>query len=109
MLFLPVLQDIYQTSPDIHQNANKILPHFTQGLKNALDSADLSYEIAEGEGAFYGPKIEFHVEDSLKRRWQCGTVQVDFFQPDNFDLHYITPTGNKQFVFSPRWRHYIEV
>ena len=61
-----------------------------KALKNALDKAGIKYaSIAEGEGAFYGPKIEFHIEDSMKRSWQCGTVQIDFFQPENFDLSYI--------------------
>jgi len=67
-----------------------------QALKNALDKAGIKYEIAEGEGAFYGPKIEFHILDSMKRSWQCGTVQVDYAQPENFDLSYIAPSGTKE-------------
>jgi threonyl-tRNA synthetase len=65
-------------------------------LKNALDKAGKTYTIYEGEGAFYGPKIEFGIEDSLKRVWQCGTMQIDFFQPENFDLSYISSEGIKE-------------
>jgi threonyl-tRNA synthetase len=61
----------------------------TDALKNGLESAGLKYEINEGEGAFYGPKIEFHIKDAMEREWQCGTVQVDFFLPQNFELEYI--------------------
>lgn len=67
----------------------------TQALKNALEKAGISYEIAEGDGAFYGPKIEFQILDSMKRSWQCGTIQIDFNQPENFDLTYVTSQGTK--------------
>lgn len=63
------------------------------GLKNALDAAGLPYTLQEGEGAFYGPKIEVKVKDSMDREWQCGTVQLDFFQGQNFDLSYIGSDG----------------
>lgn len=65
-------------------------------LKNALTKAGIPFEIAEGEGAFYGPKIEFHILDSMKRSWQCGTIQVDYAQPENFDLSYIASSGAKE-------------
>lgn len=65
----------------------------TEALKKALDTLGRPYEIKEGEGAFYGPKIEIVIQDSMGRSWQCGTVQVDFFQPENFDLHYVAPSG----------------
>ncbi|MFH0898090.1 MAG: threonine--tRNA ligase [bacterium] len=61
----------------------------TQALKNALDRRDLEYTIQEGEGAFYGPKIEFLLTDTMGREWQCGTVQIDFNLPINFDIEYI--------------------
>ncbi|HSC24793.1 MAG TPA: threonine--tRNA ligase [Candidatus Babeliales bacterium] len=67
-----------------------------KALKNALETAGKTYTIYEGEGAFYGPKIEFGIEDSLKRIWQCGTMQIDFFQPENFDLSYISSEGIKE-------------
>ncbi|HZW61591.1 MAG TPA: threonine--tRNA ligase [Candidatus Babeliales bacterium] len=68
----------------------------TDALKSALDKAGVSYGIKEGEGAFYGPKIEFHIHDSMERSWQCGTIQVDFNFPANFDLTYITSAGTKE-------------
>lgn len=68
----------------------------TNALINGLKAEQYAYEIAEGEGAFYGPKIEFHLLDSMGRSWQCGTIQVDFFQPENFDLSYISTEGKKE-------------
>ncbi len=68
----------------------------TDTLKKALDKAHVPYAIKEGEGAFYGPKIEFHIQDSMERSWQCGTIQVDFNQPENFDLTYVTSAGTKE-------------
>lgn len=62
-------------------------------LKEALKASGVEYEINEGDGAFYGPKIDFTVEDSMGREWQCGTIQLDFFQPENFDLSYVSPDG----------------
>jgi len=67
----------------------------TNGLKNALDDLGLSYAINEGDGAFYGPKIDFHLEDSLKRTWQCGTIQLDFQLPQRFEAEYIGEDGKK--------------
>jgi threonyl-tRNA synthetase len=58
-------------------------------LKKALEKSGFAYEINEGEGAFYGPKIEMHIKDAMGREWQCGTIQVDFFLPQNFSLEYI--------------------
>jgi threonyl-tRNA synthetase len=67
----------------------------TDALKEALTKENIPFEIYEGEGAFYGPKIEFRIEDTMGRMWQCSTVQVDFFMPENFDLSYITSEGTK--------------
>lgn len=67
----------------------------TNGLKNALDDLNLPYVINEGDGAFYGPKIDFHLEDSLKRTWQCGTIQLDFQLPQRFDAEYVGEDGKK--------------
>ena len=63
-------------------------------LASALEAADIPYEVATGEGAFYGPKIDLHVRDAIGRRWQLSTFQIDFAQPENFDLSYTT-TENK--------------
>lgn len=66
-----------------------------ESLKGALEEAGLPYKINEGDGAFYGPKIDFHLEDSLGRTWQCGTIQLDFQLPQRFDLEYIGSDGEK--------------
>ncbi len=68
----------------------------TEGLKGALEKLGLPYTINEGDGAFYGPKIDFHLEDSLGRTWQCGTIQLDFQMPLNFGLEYVDEKGEKQ-------------
>ncbi len=67
----------------------------TNGLKNALEDLGLSYIINEGDGAFYGPKIDFHLEDSIGRTWQCGTIQLDFQLPQRFEAEYIGADGAK--------------
>lgn len=66
------------------------------GLKVALELCGRDYAVNEGDGAFYGPKIDFHLKDSLNRTWQCGTIQLDFQLPKNFDLSYIDEKGEKQ-------------
>jgi threonyl-tRNA synthetase len=65
----------------------------TSGLKNALDESGLSYRINEGDGAFYGPKIDIHIRDALGRSWQCGTVQLDMALPEKFALEYVDSDG----------------
>ncbi len=67
----------------------------TDGLKNALDDLKLPYIVNEGDGAFYGPKIDFHLEDSIGRTWQCGTIQLDFQLPQRFEAEYIGEDGNR--------------
>jgi threonyl-tRNA synthetase len=65
----------------------------TNSLRNALDVKKQAYKINEGDGAFYGPKIDFHVRDSLKRSWQCATIQLDFAMPEKFELEYVGQDG----------------
>ena len=67
----------------------------TSALKNALKDNRMAYDINEGDGAFYGPKIDFKLKDALKRKWQCATIQCDFTLPERFDLSYIGPDGEK--------------
>jgi threonyl-tRNA synthetase len=67
----------------------------TTALTEALDTFDFSYKINEGDGAFYGPKIDFKLKDCLNRSWQCATIQCDFVLPERFDLNYIGEDGNK--------------
>ncbi|MFA6106772.1 MAG: threonine--tRNA ligase [Patescibacteria group bacterium] len=68
----------------------------TAGLKEALDSAGREYKINEGDGAFYGPKIDIHIKDAIGRTWQCGTIQLDMNMPERFDLHYIDSDGTEK-------------
>ena len=67
-----------------------------ESLKEALEEKKLPYTINEGDGAFYGPKIDFHLEDAIGRTWQCGTIQLDFQLPENFDLTYVDENGERQ-------------
>jgi len=67
----------------------------TDALRNALEDLELDYIVNEGDGAFYGPKIDFHLEDSLGRTWQCGTIQLDFQMPQRFDMEYIGADDEK--------------
>ena len=67
----------------------------TESLKKSLTELDIPFATAEGEGAFYGPKIDLHVKDAIGRRWQLSTIQVDFAQPDNFDIEYVDNNNKK--------------
>lgn len=64
-------------------------------LRDAMDAIGVSYIVNEGDGAFYGPKLDFHLEDSLGRTWQCGTIQLDMQMPQRFDINYVGPDGEK--------------
>ena len=68
-------------------------------LTEALDRQGREYQLHPGDGAFYGPKIDFHVTDALRRSWQCGTCQLDFFMPERFGLTYV---GRRQRAITPR-------
>ena len=83
------------TRPEDSMGSDEDWEAATEGLKNALDEMGLPYVINEGDGAFYGPKIDFHLEDSLGRTWQCGTIQLDFQMPQRFDIHYVGTDGEK--------------
>ena len=83
------------TRPDDSLGTDEQWERATNGLKNALDTIGKKYKINEGDGAFYGPKIDFHLEDCLGRTWQCGTIQLDFQMPERFDLTYIGEDGEK--------------
>jgi threonyl-tRNA synthetase len=67
----------------------------TKALRSALEESELPYQVNQGEGAFYGPKIDVKLQDALKREWQCATIQVDFAMPERFDLSYIGADGDK--------------
>ncbi|MBQ6933937.1 MAG: threonine--tRNA ligase [Clostridia bacterium] len=84
------------TRPENSMGSDADWENAENGLKNALESLGLPYVINEGDGAFYGPKIDFHLRDSLGRTWQCGTIQLDFQLPQNFELVYNDENNVKQ-------------
>ncbi len=83
------------TRPEKSIGSNEMWELSTAGLKEALDAKGINYKINEGDGAFYGPKIDFHLEDSIGRTWQCGTIQLDMNLPERFDLTYVGADGEK--------------
>ena len=84
------------TRPEDSMGSDEDWEAATNGLITALDKLGMPYTINEGDGAFYGPKIDFHLEDSIGRTWQCGTIQLDFQMPINFGLEYIDEKGERQ-------------
>ena len=83
------------TRPENSMGSDEAWEIATAGLTKALEASGLPYTINPGDGAFYGPKIDFHLEDSLGRTWQCGTIQLDMIMPENFDMTYIGADGEK--------------
>jgi threonyl-tRNA synthetase len=77
------------TMPDEHMGEVATWQHAEAQLKAALERSGLAYDLNEKDGAFYGPKIDFDVTDAIGRKWQCATIQLDYMQPENFDLKYI--------------------
>ncbi len=84
---------ILSTMPDDHMGDIETWERATQSLKLALEKSQIKYKIAEGDGAFYGPKIDFHVTDSIGRKWQCTTIQLDFQMPERFEMVYANEKG----------------
>ena len=84
------------TRPEDSMGSDEDWERAEQGLRDALDAMGIEYVINEGDGAFYGPKIDFHLTDCLGRSWQCGTIQLDFQLPHNFQLEYIDSDGTKK-------------
>ena len=84
----PSPEIVLSTRPPDSMGSDEIWNEATEALKKGLERVSLAYRIAEGEGAFYGPKIDFFIRDSLNRKWQCGTIQVDFSMPELFELTY---------------------
>ncbi|MDD4570225.1 MAG: threonine--tRNA ligase [Tepidanaerobacteraceae bacterium] len=83
------------TRPEDSMGSDELWEQATEALRKALDKKGMSYKVNEGDGAFYGPKIDFHLRDSIGRTWQCGTIQLDFQMPERFDLTYIGADGEK--------------
>ena len=84
------------TRPEDSMGSDEDWEMATNGLKKALEDMGLEYIVNEGDGAFYGPKIDFHLRDSLGRTWQCGTIQLDFQMPQRFNLEYTAEDGSKK-------------
>ena len=83
------------TRPEDSMGSEELWNQAEQSLRSVLDSRSIPYRVNEGDGAFYGPKIDFHILDALKRSWQCGTIQLDFQMPEKFDLAYIGEDNQK--------------
>lgn len=83
------------TRPENSMGSDEMWDLATRSLEEALRELEVDYRVNPGEGAFYGPKIDFHLRDCLGRRWQCGTIQLDFAMPEKFDLYYIGEDGNR--------------
>jgi threonyl-tRNA synthetase len=105
--FCALLQSVYQdlgfedlevklaTRPDVRAGEDATWDRAEEALEAAVKAANLDYEITPGEGAFYGPKLEFHLKDAIGRTWQCGTIQLDFVLPERLDASYVGRDGEK--------------
>jgi threonyl-tRNA synthetase len=106
-MLIAFITDVYKTF-DLHDvrlelstrpaksiGSDEVWEKAEAALKSALDDQGMAYQVNPGDGAFYGPKIDFHVRDVLKRSWQCGTIQLDFSMPERFGLKYIGADGAK--------------
>ena len=83
------------TRPENSMGSDELWEISTNALREAIETSGVPYQINEGDGAFYGPKLDFHVQDSLGRTWQCGTIQMDMQLPERFDVNYIGEDGEK--------------
>ena len=83
------------TRPEDSMGSDEVWEMATNALQKALENRGLEYVVNEGDGAFYGPKIDFHLKDSIGRTWQCGTIQLDMLMPEKFDLTYVGEDGQK--------------
>ena len=105
--FCELLQKVYRdlgftdiavklaTRPEVRAGEDHVWDKAEKGLENALNAAGLDFEFAPGEGAFYGPKLEFHLRDAIGRTWQCGTLQLDFVLPERLDASYVGEDGER--------------
>jgi len=94
-LGFPEFQVKLATRPELRAGTDEVWDKAEAALEAALKNADIDFEYAPGEGAFYGPKLEFHLSDAIGRTWQCGTLQTDFVLPERLDAHYIGEDGAK--------------
>jgi threonyl-tRNA synthetase len=84
------------TRPEQSMGSDELWEKAETALRSVLERRGVDYRLNEGDGAFYGPKIDFHIRDAIKRSWQCGTIQVDFQMPDNYDLAYMDESNSRQ-------------
>jgi threonyl-tRNA synthetase len=84
------------TRPENSIGSDRVWERAESIMKEVLEEKDVDFKINEGDGAFYGPKFDFHLKDAIGRTWQCSTIQLDFAQPENFDLEYITAQGKRE-------------
>ena len=84
------------TRPEKSIGSDEIWAVAEQALKDSLADLNIDYQLNPGDGAFYGPKLDFHIKDAIGRSWQCGTIQCDFSMPERFDINYISEDGKKQ-------------
>ncbi len=106
--FIKLVLDVYRdfgfndvivklaTRPDKRIGTDGLWDHAENSLAEALKAAGLAFEVKPGEGAFYGPKVEFHLQDCIGRTWQCGTLQLDYAQPERLEAYYIAEDGSKK-------------
>jgi threonyl-tRNA synthetase len=87
---------IFSTRPVVRIGSDDLWDRAEQALANAATAAGLNFEVQSGEGAFYGPKLEFHLKDSSGRNWQCGTVQIDFFLPERLEASFVNDRGHQE-------------
>jgi len=86
----------FSDRPEVRAGTDKVWDQAEESLKKAIEASGFEYTINKGEGAFYGPKLEFQLKDTLGRQWQCGTIQVDFVLPERLGASYITEEGTKK-------------
>ena len=86
----------FSTRPERRIGSDALWNKAEKHLENVLKKNKIKYKVNKGEGAFYGPKVDFHIKDSLERTWQCGTIQVDFSMPERFDLEYIDKDNSRK-------------
>jgi len=84
------------TKPENALGSDEYWEKATNALRTALEKNNIKYEVHEGDGAFYGPKIDIYIEDAMGRQWQCGTIQIDFFLPQRFEISYVASDGTRK-------------
>ena len=95
---------VLSTRPEGHMGESHLWDIAEKGLEDALNDTGFKWRLDPGEGAFYGPKIDIIVKDAIKRKFQCGTIQLDYNLPNRFNLNYVSETGHERPVMIHRYR-----